>query len=323
MTTTRQIIQVIFPGAQVLDITGPTEVFAQAELLLGSPGAYTLTLAAARPGPVPMSSGLRLCADQDFTTLLKKGPADTLLVPGGDGVYGARQDPDLLDFIREMSRNVRRTASVCSGTFLLAEAGLLSGRTATTHWSACQRLAAEYPDVRVAPDRIFVRDQAIYSSAGVTAGIDLALALVQADHGRELALDIAKQLVVFMKRQGGQSQFSSSLVSQAAATGILDKTLSWIRANPAQDLSITALAGRCAMSERNFARVFKRELGMTPGQFVEKLRVELATRQMETRNLGLEEIAEASGFKSSEMMRRAFMRQLKVLPHLYRSRFGI
>ncbi len=273
---TRHVGQIIFPGAQILDITGPMEVFSQAEKFLSAAGktdaaAYRLSLIAETAGPVAMSSGLQLVADKSIRSFATTS-LDTLMVAGGNGVYQARYQPDLIKFIKDQSTRVRRLASICTGTFLLAEADLLNGRTATTHWSATERLAKAYPLVDVDPDKIFIKSDHIYSSAGVTAGIDLALALVQEDHGRDMALKIAKQLVVFMKRQGGQSQFSTSLILQAAAKGKLEKILQWMKQNPAQDLSVDALADRSAMSQRNFARAFKQEIGMTPGKVINRQR---------------------------------------------------
>jgi len=323
---TRRIAQVIFQDAQILDITGPMEVFAQANEILSPQDngpAYALSLVSHEKGPMPMSSGLKLLADESFETIGNApDPLDTLLIAGGNGVYRARFQPALLDFIKLQEKHVKRMASICSGTFILAKAGLLEGKQATTHWSVCQRLAREHPEIKVVPDKIFIRDGNIYSSAGVTAGIDLALRLVEEDFGRDLALGIAKQLVVFMKRQGGQSQFSTPLALQSAAKGVLADMLAWMKQNPDQDLSVEALARRCAMGERNFARVFKQEIGMTPGKYVEKMRIEYAAQQIETRDKGLKRVAQISGFRSEEMMRRAFKRQLNVLPHLYWKRFG-
>ncbi len=325
---TRRVAQVIFKNAQVLDITGPMEVFAQANEILAQfhqciGTAYEITLVSHEKGPVPMSSGLKLMADGAFHSFnISQHPLDTLLIAGGNGVYQARFQRDLLAFVKAQEKNARRIASICSGTFILAKAGLLKGKQATTHWSVCQKLANEHPEIQVEPDKIFVRDRHIYSSAGVTAGIDLALALVEEDYGRDIALGIAKQLVVFMKRQGGQSQFSTSLARQSAGKGILKDTLMWMEQNPDQDLSIDALALGCAMSERNFTRIFKKEVGMTPGKYVEKMRVEYAAHLIETQNRGFKSIAQTSGFRSEEMMRRAFKRQLNVLPHLYRKHFG-
>lgn len=324
---TRNIGLVIFENAQILDITGPMEVFSQADRYLsGTPlpcdAAYKRVLIASKAGPVTTSSGIRLHADIDFSSRECRH-LDTLMVAGGSGVHQAAENDALIEFIRALAPQVRRTASICTGTFILAKAGLLEGRAATTHWSAATRLSQAYPGICVKPDNIFVKDGHMYSSAGVTAGIDLALALVQEDHGRDVALHIARQLVVFMKRQGGQSQFSTSLARQAAATGKMGKILRWIVHHPARNLSVDALASRCAMSQRNFTRTFKQETGMTPGKFVEKMRVEKATREIETRNRGFKEIARDCGFKNEEMMRRAFKRRLNVLPGIYRKRFGL
>lgn len=323
---TRNIGQVIFQEAQILDITGPMEVFSQAQrqLQAGHPDAapaYRLFLIADSRGPVTMSSGLTLVADHALgeTSL----PClDTLLVAGGAGAHQAAGQPEIIDFIRARQHEVRRLGSVCTGAFILAAAGVLKGRRATTHWSETRQLREAHPDIDVAPDSIFIKDGPVYTSAGVTAGIDLALALVQEDHGRDLALSIAKQLVIFMKRQGGQSQFSASLTRQTAAAGRLGELLQWIQDNPSQNLSVDALSLRCAMSPRNFARTFKKETGMTPGKFIEKMRVELAAEQIETRHTGLKEIALDNGFKTEEIMRRAFKRRFNVLPGLYRKRFG-
>ncbi len=321
----KKVVQVIFKGSQILDITGPIEVFAQANEILSKNGEsfYELSLISHKKGPVSTSSGLKLLADKDFKSFNSTNTLDTLLVAGGNGVYQARFQKDLIDFVRDQGKNARRIASICSGTFILAEAGLLDEKQATTHWSVTEKLVLEYPAIDVKPDNIFIRDGNVYSSAGVTAGIDLALSLVEEDHGREIALEIARQLVVFMKRQGGQSQFSTSLIGQHAAKGSLKDILTWMRQNPDQDMSIDALALHCAMSERNFARVFKKEVGMTPGRYVEKMRVEYATELIETLSEDFHEIACRSGFSSEEMMRRSFKRQLNVLPHSYRKRFGI
>ncbi|MCP4159948.1 MAG: GlxA family transcriptional regulator [Deltaproteobacteria bacterium] len=321
----KKVIQVIFNGSQILDITGPMEVFAQANEILSKNGDffYDLSLISHKKGPVSTSSGLKLLAEEDFKSFNSSNLLDTLLIAGGNGVYQARFQKDLIDFVREHGKNAMRIASICSGTFILAEAGLLDGKQATTHWSVTEKLALEYPEIDVKPDNIFIRDGNIYSSAGVTAGIDLALSLVEEDHGRKIALEIAKQLVVFMKRQGGQSQFSTTLIGQYAARGVLKDILKWIKQNPKQDMSVDALALRCAMSERNFARVFKQEVGMTPGRYVEKMRVEYAAELIESRGDDFHKIASTSGFSSDEMMRRAFMRQLNVLPNSYRKRFGI
>lgn len=322
----REIAQIIFNNAQILDITGPNEVFAQVnEFLAKSNGsnrpAYKLTLVSEKKGPVAMSSGLKLVADESFETF-KPTKLNTLLVAGGSGVYEAMCQESLLLFVKAQSSTAARIASICTGTFILAEAKLLSGNQATTHWSRCEKLSRMFPEIEVKPDKIFIKDGNLYSSAGVTAGIDLALALVEEDFGRDMALQVAKQLVVFIKRQGGQSQFSSHLANESAVSGFLKDTLKWINQNPSQNMSIGILADRCAMSERNFSRVFKREIGITPGKYVEKMRVECAANMIESQNMGFKSIADACGFKSEERLRRAFIRQLNIHPHLYRKNFG-
>jgi len=314
----RRVAVVAYPGVQMLDVTGPLEVFAAASSLARRP-TYTVEVLAASPGPVRTHSGVRLVADRSWTAVARG--IDTLLVAGGPGTEHAMRDRALVAWLRRMAPRVRRLGSVCSGTFLLAEAGLLDGKRATTHWSACDRLAARYPSVRVESDPIFVRDGNVYSSAGVTAGIDLALALVEEDHGRELALHTARVLVVFLKRPGGQSQFSAQLAAQAAEREPLRDLQAWIADHPAADCSVAALARRVAMSPRNFARVFGREVGVTPARFVETTRVESARRRLEESADGVEAVAARAGFGTAESMRRAFLRTLGVPPSAYRGRF--
>jgi transcriptional regulator GlxA family with amidase domain len=320
----RHVAVVAFPDAEVLDITGPLEVFSQAARILGTRGvrrdpAYRIEVLARRAGPVVTSSGIRLVAERAVSDV--KGGIDTLLVAGGRGTAAALGDALLLAWLRRMARRVQRLASVCSGTFLLAEAGLLDGRRATTHWEVCGELGRRYPRVIVEDDPIFVRDGNLYTSAGVTAGMDLALALVEEDHGRDLALGVARQLVLFLKRPGGQSQFSAQLAVQAADREPLRALQAWIADHLAEDLSIPALARRAAMSERNFARVFTREVGATPARFVERARIEAARRRLEESGDGLDEIAAQCGFGSAEILRRAFLRLLRVAPSAYRLRF--
>ena len=318
----RRIAMLAYPDAQILDITGPLEAFAYAGRILeanGRPDAgYRIELLAREAGPLATSSGLELVA----RPLAKaRGPFDTLLVAGGRGTPEALRDAALLRWIRRQAPRARRIGSVCSGAFLLAQAGLLDGRRATTHWANCEQLARHYPKVRVEADRIYVRDGRVYSSAGVTAGIDLALALIEEDHGRELALSIARSLVVFLKRPGGQSQFSAQLAHQLADREPLRDLQTWIQENPEADLSVEALAKRVGMSPRNFARVFTREVGATPARFVERVRVEAARRRLEESRGGVEAVADACGFGSPETMRRAFLRNVRVTPLEYRNRF--
>ena len=309
-----------FPRAQVLDVTGPLEVFAMASQAAPRPEqGYRIELVAARRGPLEMSSGLRLVADAGLGDL--RGPVDTLLVAGGEGVRHAIRDRRLLSFLARTGARARRVASVCTGSFLLAEAGLLAGRRATTHWGSCERLARRYPDVEVEADRIYVRDGSVYTSAGVTAGIDLSLALVEEDLGREVALGVARRLVVFLKRPGGQSQFSAQLSAQLAERPALRDLQLFIQEHPGDGHTVESLARRAGMSPRHFARVFTRELRVTPARYVERVRVEAARRRLEEGEGGVEQVAEGCGFGSSETMRRAFLRSLRVSPSEYRQRF--
>jgi len=322
---TRRVVMLAFPDAQVIDITGPLEVFGRAaRLLIDERGwrvpAYTVEIAAAKAGPFATSSGIRLIADRSIARV--RGPIDTLLVAGGRGTTAAIRDRKLIDWLRANAKRARRLCSVCTGAFLLAEAGLLDGLSATTHWRQCDRLAARYPAVSVETDPIFVRAGRIFTSAGVTAGIDLALALLDDDHGREVALAVARELVMFLRRPGGQSQFSVQLSAQQADREPLRDLQRWIADHLGGDLSVEALARRAAMSPRNFARVFAREVGMTPGEFVENSRVEAARRRLEESAEGVDSIASACGFGTRESMRRAFIRTLHVPPSAYRSRFN-
>jgi transcriptional regulator GlxA family with amidase domain len=321
---TRRVAVVAYPGVQVLDVTGPLEVFAGAARLIGERDpsrapAYAIEVLAARAGAIRTQSGLRLVADRAWAAV--NSGLDTLLVAGGQGTPAAMRDRRLLAWLRRMAPRVRRLGSVCTGTFVLAEAGLLAGCRATTHWSVCGRLAERYPAIRVEPDPIFVRDGNVYSSAGVTAGIDLALALVEEDFGRELALRTARQLVVFLKRPGGQSQFSAQLAAQTAEREPIRDLQAWIADHPDGDCAVAALSRRVAMSPRNFARVFTREVGVTPARFVERTRVEAARRRLEESADGVETVATRSGFGTAESMRRAFLRTLGVPPSAYRGRF--
>ncbi len=313
-----------YPGAQMLDITGPLEVFARSARLLLEQGlransVYEVEVIAAQAGPVKTSSGVEILAARPLTAV--QAPLDTLLVAGGVGSREALRSSLVLGFLRRMAPRVRRLASVCTGAFLLAEAGLLNGRRATTHWAYCAELAKRYPQVQVEPDPIFVRDGRIYTSAGVTAGMDLALGLVEEDLGRPLALAVARQLVLFLRRPGGQSQFSAQLAVQSAEREPLRDLQAWIADHPEADLGIERLARRVAMSPRHFARVFLREIGVTPAKFILQVRVEAARRRLEESRDDVEAVAASCGFRSAEVMRRAFLRTVRVSPSAYRSRF--
>jgi transcriptional regulator GlxA family with amidase domain len=316
---TRRITLFIYDGFQSLDLSGPLEVFATANRLArGGAPPYALQIVAPAARPVTGISRVRIVPDA--TCQQVRGRVDTLIVAGGD-VRAVIADHAVLRWLTGMSRRARRVASVCTGAFLLAEIGLLAKRRATTHWQAAHLLAERYPRVSVEPDAIFVRDGRVYTSAGVTAGIDLALALVEEDRGHAAALAVARQLVVFLKRPGGQSQFSSALAAQAAAPGPLKSLPEWIVEHLTDDLSVDALAGRAGMSARHFARVFRTELGVSPAKFVARARLDAARRWLEDGALGLEQVAARCGFASAEQMRRTFRRHLKVVPIDYRKRF--
>lgn len=325
--STRRVAAVGFADAQLLDIAGPLEVFSRATRLLsregetGGPPAYVVELLAHTAGPVVTSSGLALTASRAFSDV--RGGLDTLLVAGGRGTQLAVEDRSLIGWIRRMAPpRVRRLASVCTGAFILAEAGLLDGKRVTTHWASCARLAKQYPRLSVEPDPIFIQQGSIYTSAGVTAGMDLALSLVAEDHGITLARAVARQLVLFLHRPGGQSQFSTQLEEQLSDHPRISDLQAWVADHLDEDLSVEALASRAAMSPRNFARVFARTMGVTPARRVEQLRVEAARRRLEETSESVDAIAAQCGFGTAESMRRAFVRILRVPPSVYRGRFS-
>jgi transcriptional regulator GlxA family with amidase domain len=314
-----------YPETQILDVIGPLEVFARTSRWLRDHGkraddAYSVEIVGVRRGAFRASSGLRLYADRGFAEV--GAGIDTLLIAGGMGSARYSVHRPLLTWIRKQARSVRRLASVCTGAFFLAEAGLLKGRRATTHWGSCERLAERYPDVSVEPDTIFVREGSIYTSAGVTAGMDLALAMVEEDHGREVALAVARELVMFLKRPGGQSQFSAQLAVQLAEHQPLSDLQAYVLEHPDADLSVEALAGRVSMSPRHFARMFLREIGITPARFVTSVRVETARRLLEESSESLEAVCVKSGLGTPESMRRAFARVVGIPPGQYRERFN-
>jgi transcriptional regulator GlxA family with amidase domain len=316
-----RVIDVLsYREVQLLDVTGPVQVFATAnDLVAGGGGSrpYILRVVAQGGEGVTASAGVVIAAGP----LTQPGEAvDTLIVAGGDGAEAAAENPILLDWVRQRAAQARRVASVCTGAFLLAAAGLLDGRRAVTHWKACARLAQRFPAVHVEPDPIFVRDGPVWTSAGVTAGIDLALALVEEDLGRSVALAVARHLVVFLKRPGGQAQFSAALALQAAEDkfGALHQ---WINGHLAGDLSLSVLAEQAGMSERSFSRHYAEATGQTPARAIERLRVEAARNLLSESRVPVKRIAQRCGFGSEETMRRSFVRLLAVTPQDYRSRF--
>lgn len=310
----RTVLFVLFDDVQSLDVTGPLEVFTGAEQ--HTPGTYRIRTASPDGGPVRTSSGLTVVPDH----ALADAPAPhTLLVPGGRGTRGPQ--PALTDWLREHGPRAQRLVSVCTGAILLAAAGLLDGRRATTHWAYCDKLARDHPAVEVDPDPIYVRDGQVATSAGVTAGIDLALALVEEDLGRDVALALARHLVVFLRRPGNQAQFSAQLAAQTAQREPLREVQRWITEHPGADLTVEALAARASLSPRHFARAFRTETGMTPGRYVDRVRLEHARRLLEDTGDGIEEISRACGYGTPEAMRRAFVKSLGTAPAEYRRRF--
>ncbi|MGW8747491.1 GlxA family transcriptional regulator [Streptomyces sp. NPDC055794] len=310
----RTVLVVLFDQVQSLDVTGPVEVFAGAER--HTPGTYRISTASLDGAPVRTSSGLTVVPDRSLADV---PDPDTLVVPGGQGTRSP--DPRLTDWLRARGPHVRRLVSVCTGAGLLAEAGLLDGRRATTHWAYCDRLAREHPEVDVDPDPIYVRDGHVATSAGVTSGIDLALALVEEDLGRDTALTIARHLVVFLRRPGNQAQFSAQLAAQTACREPLRELQQWITEHPGADLGVETLAARAGLSPRHFARAFRAETGTTPGRYVDRVRLEHARRLLEDTGDGVEQVSRASGYGTPEAMRRAFVRSLGTSPAEYRRRF--
>ena len=308
----RRIVFVVYPGITALDLVGPHEV-------LGAAGGYDLVVAADEAGPVETTRGPVMIAARAVRTL--RGPVDTTIVVGGRGALEASHDAALVRAVRSLAVRSRRIASVCTGALVLAAAGVLEGKRATTHWSSCDLLARRYPKVTVERDPIFVRDGDVWTSAGVTAGMDLALALVTEDHGRDVALRVARQLVMYVQRPGGQAQFSAQLETQTAVRDPLVELQGWIAENPDADHSVERLAARVAMSPRHFARVFRSEVGRTPASYVEQARVEVARRLLETTTLGVDDVARGAGFGTSETLRRAFARRVGATPTEYRERF--
>ena len=318
---THVIEMVAFEAVQLLDVTGPLQVFATANEILAAAGGappYSVRIVTRQRPGVTASAGITLGTQ----ALSPAGaPVDTLILAGGPGVRAAAAEVALVEWVRRRAAEARRTASVCTGAYLLAATGLLDGRRAATHWSVCEAFARSFPAIRVEPDPIFVRDGAFWTSAGVTAGIDLALALLEADFGRDVALAVARYLVVFLKRPGGQSQFSAALSLQAGEAPF-GKLHAWIDAHLTGDLSLRALAAQAGMSERSFSRRYAEATGMTPARSVERLRVEAARRLLTDTAAPVKRIARQCGFGTEETMRRGFLRLLAASPQDYRARFS-
>ncbi|MCB0876604.1 MAG: GlxA family transcriptional regulator [Solirubrobacterales bacterium] len=311
------IVFIGFDGVEALDVTGPWEVFNTAGLIASRPPELVLLTPAG--SSVRTSGGLKLGSDGELAG--HEGEVGTLVVPGGLGVRDAMRDAGVIAAVGRLAARAERVAGVCTGAFLLGEAGLLDGRRATTHWASCDRLAELYPLATVERDPIFVRDGEVATSAGVTAGMDLALALAEEDYGPGPALQAARMLVLFARRPGGQAQFSVQLEQQMARSEPIRELQGWMPDHLAEDLSVATLAGRVHLSERQFARVFRREVGTTPADYVERLRVERARTVLETEGCALDEVARRCGFAGAEVMRRAFRRRVGTSPSEYRHRF--
>ncbi|EUA88974.1 GlxA family transcriptional regulator [Mycobacterium ulcerans] len=314
----RKVVTVGFPGVQPLDVVGPFEVFAGASLL--SEGGYDVALASIDERPVATGIGLEF-----MTTRLPdpSAPVDTVVLPGGGGVDAARDNVALMDWVKAAAGTARRVVTVCTGTFLAAEAGLLDGCRATTHWAFADRLAREFPAVDVDPDPIFIRSSPkVWTAAGVTAGIDLALALVEGDHGTEIAQTVARWLVLYLRRPCGQTQFAAPVWMPRAKRPSIRDVQEAIEAQPGGPHSIEELAHRAAMSPRHFTRVFTGEVGEAPGQYVERVRTEAARRQLEETEDTVVAIAARCGFGTAETMRRNFIRRVGISPDQYRKAFA-
>lgn len=305
------------PGVQSLDVVGPAEVFWEAARRLGNPSAYDVQIISALNEPIRGTGNLRLLADRSIFD--PDEDMDTLLV-GGDPSF-KDIDPRVVQWLQRRVPTVRRYGSVCTGVFLLAAAGLLDGKRVTTHWECAARLRQEFPSLNIDSDQIHIKDGALYTTAGVTAGMDLALALVEEDYGRDLALIVARYMVMFLKRPGGQSQFSAHLAAQMSSKTRIQQVQEYILSNLLGPLTLDDLADRAGMSTRNFSRVFRQETDMTPAQFVDAARLDAARRLLQDTSGTLQKIADASGFTSISAMRRIFTRDLGISPGDYRRRF--
>ena len=321
--TIRRVAVVAVDAFELLDVAGPLALFASATFDGRHDGthAYDCRLVGLRPGPVRPSVGPSLNADASIADV-EPDAFDTVLVAGGVGARRPLPEPALLDWLRRAAGRVRRVGSVCTGAFLLAEAGVLNGRRATTHWRHAEDLAAAFPGVRIEPDRIYVHDGNVWTAAGVTSGMDMALAMIVEDLGRRPALELARSKVMYMHRPGGQSQFSAELALQTADEPRLARLQGGVFENLSAPLTVEELAGRAAMSPRNFNRVFTRAVGLSPARFVERARVDAARRRLEAGTASVEAIAYDTGFGNPERMRRSFLRQLGIAPADYRQRFG-
>jgi transcriptional regulator GlxA family with amidase domain len=323
MKDDRRLIEYfLYPGATGLDIMGPLDVFSAATLILKQRQedhkGYQAAFSAEQPGPVRLNSGLLLHADLAIDA--GKSP-DIILFPGGINTGQVTQNKELIDRIRSKANKAKQIVSVCGGAFILAACGFLKGKNATTHWRVANSLAKSFPDINVCPDAIYICDGNVLTSAGVTAGIDLALAMVEEHHGFSVAMDVARMLVLYLRRPGGQSQFSAPMELRAKAGKQFNELHDWILKNLAQPITVELLACHVAMSPRNFCRIFTQKTGSTPAKYVESMRLSRARELLESSDMSLEAIAEACGFMREERLRRAFMRHLGIVPSQYRIHF--
>jgi transcriptional regulator GlxA family with amidase domain len=323
-TARRLVVVVLFTGVDLLDVTGPPEVFSLVRREVGEAAGYEVVLAAETMDPVTTSAGVRVLPDATFAEVADRR-IDSLIVPGAVEVDGRRRiravtDPAVVAWVKALAERTRRVASVCVGAHVLAEAGLLDGRRATTHWSTARQLAEEYPSVEVDSDPVFVRDGEVWTGAGISACLDLSLALVADDFGEPTALRVARQLVMYLKRPGGQSQFSVPL-EPVSTTRRVEELRHHVTRHITEPLTVADLAAVAHVSERQLTRIFKTELGMTPAAYVESARVEVARNQLESTDATLDRVASACGFGTTDTLIRAFRRTLNTTPTEYRNRF--
>ena len=323
LTQKRKILMVAYPGVHQLDVIGPLEILATTQFFVADGDLpYDLKIVAAQAGPVKASSGLTITAETSFADAMgRDDEIDTLMIAGGHGSSSELKNQELLEFVRTMAPRAQRIVSICTGALILAEAGLLKNKKASTHWFWCSIMEHAYPDVTVDREAIYVRDGNVWTSAGVTSGMDLGLALIEEDWGHKVALEVARFSVMYMMRPGGQSQFSAHLIAQRAEDPAINDALSFILKNPSDPLTVTSLAARAMMSERTFARRFKDETGVTPAAYVETARVQAARVVLETTDHSIDQVALETGFHSSERMRRAFHRHVGISAGEYRDRF--
>jgi transcriptional regulator GlxA family with amidase domain len=326
MEQTKHIVIVAPPNTSILDVAGPLEVFSKAADYINTyiqniPGSYTTHVISTQSSKIVYTSaGLPIVCEGGIKTIDYE--VDTVLVSGIPNAPTNMVSKDILNWLREQSKTIRRMGSICAGAFILAEAGILNGKRATTHWRVCDKLARCYPKVKVESDPIFVKDGNVYTSAGISTGMDLSLAMVEEDFGRDIALAVARQLVLYLKRPGNQSQFSAMLTLQNVDHQPIRDIQDWILEHLDEDLNVETLAEKASMSPRNFARVFLRESGITPAKYIEKLRLETARRRLEETKLTLDEISNECGVGSADALRRLFLRHMKTTPSDYRRSFG-